>query len=241
MSDMQPNPGGLEVEPHAPGGTSIMRISARTGVILMFFCVAFTALMAVTYMSTKPAIDASALAEKLQMVDAVLPRDAYDNDLLADYLTLPPTMALGLDADSRLYRARKNGEPVALVLETAAPDGYSGRIALILAVEASGRLKAVRVTQHKETPGLGDYIDPKKDRNKKRPWITQFNDIGFDDLPMDRWRVKKDGGHFDQMAGATISARAVTNATRRALDWVSQRRESLFAVPVQGRYQEQQP
>jgi electron transport complex protein RnfG len=123
--------------------------------------------------------------------------------------------------NTRLWRARKDGAPVALVLEAAAPDGYSGRIGLILAVAADGSLLALRVTSHKETPGLGDYIDPKKDRNKARPWITQFNGLGFDSVPPGQWRVKKDGGRFDQMAGATISARAVTNASGRALAWAA--------------------
>ncbi|QDX80363.1 electron transport complex subunit RsxG [Denitratisoma sp. DHT3] len=217
---------------------SITRISVRTGAILAVFCAVFTILMAATYLGTKPALDASALAEKLGLIDAVLPRGGYDNDLLADYVTLPPLPALGLDEATRLYRARQGGEPRALVLEAAAPDGYSGRINLILAVDTDGRLKAVRVTQHRETPGLGDYIDPKKDRNKRRPWITQFNDKGFGDVVPEHWKVKKDGGQFDQMAGATISARAVTNATRRALEWAAARRERLFALPTQGSYQE---
>jgi hypothetical protein len=96
------------------------------------------------------------------------------------------------------------------------------------------------VTSHKETPGLGDYIDPKKDRNKARPWITQFNGLGFDGVPREKWRVKKDGGHFDQMSGATISARAVTNASGRALAWATENRDKLFALPANGRFDPQE-
>jgi electron transport complex protein RnfG len=102
-----------------------------------------------------------------------------------------------------------------------------------------GRLISMRVTSHKETPGLGDYIDPKKDRNKARPWITQFNGLGFDTVTRDKWRVKKDGGRFDQMAGATISARAVTNAGGRALAWTLENRDRLFALPADSRFDEQ--
>ena len=86
------------------------------------------------------------------------------------------------------------------------------------------------MTQHKETPGLGDYIDPKKDRNKAKPWIAQFNNTGFDRIPPEAWKVKRDGGQFDQMTGATISARAVTNATRKALAWSLANRDKLFAA-----------
>lgn len=219
--------------------SSVLRISMRTAAIMLAFTLAFTALMAGTYRATAPRVAASALAEKLRLIGEVLPPGLYDNDLMGDAITLPPQKALGLDEETRAWRARKNGKPVALVLEAAALDGYSGRISLILAIDAEGRLLAQRVTAHKETPGLGDYIDPKKDRNKARPWITQFSNLGFDSVSREKWRVKKDGGRFDQMSGATISARAVTNASGRALAWAVERRDTLFGLPAASRFEEQ--
>ncbi len=221
--------------------SSVLRISLRTAAIMLAFTLAFTALMAGTYMATEPLVAASALAEKLRLIGEVLPSPQYDNDLMADAITLAPQAALGLDVDTRVWRARKNGTPAAVVFEAAARDGYSGRIGLILAVDAQNRLLAVRVTAHKETPGLGDYIDPKKDRNKARPWITQFSNLGFDSVPRDKWRVKKDGGRFDQMSGATISARAVTNASGRALAWAAENRDRLFTLPANARIEETKP
>ncbi len=211
---------------------SIVKISARTAAVLLLFTLTFTTLMSVTYLTTRDTIAASAEAEKLRLIGEVLPSDAYDNDLLKDYVDLPATAELGLAQPSRAYRARRSGEPVALVFEAAAPDGYSGRIGLLLAVRMSGasnELVAVRVTEHKETPGLGDYIDPRKDKNKERPWIRQFENQGFASLPAAQWRVKKDGGHFEQRSGATISARAVTNAVARAMQWAEAHRQSLLA------------
>jgi hypothetical protein len=102
---------------------------------------------------------------KMKLVDEVLPRSEYDNDLLTDTVTLPVTPELGL-ADPRRSTARKAGQPVALVFEATAPDGYAGKIRLIVAVRANGEVAGVRVTQHKETPGLGDYIEVK---DKTRP------------------------------------------------------------------------
>lgn len=218
--------------------SSVLRISVRTAAILLAFTLVFTALMAGTYKATAPLLAASALAEKLRLIGEVLPPGLYDNDLLADGIVLAPQKALGLDEETRLWRARKEGRPVALVLEAAATDGYSGRIGLIVSIGADGRLMAVRVTSHRETPGLGDYIDPKKDRNKTRPWITQFSNLGFDSVPREKWRVKKDGGRFDQMSGATISARAVTNASGRALAWSMPYRDKLFALPANSRFDE---
>lgn len=221
-----------------------LRVSLRTAAILTVFTVVFTTLMAATYRATKPAIDASAEAEKMKLVNEVLPDTLYDNAPLADYVDIAPRAELGLAAQDdpvRLLRARKAGAPAALVFEAVAPDGYGGRIRLILAVGADGRVLGVRVIGHKETPGLGDYIDPKKDRNKAAPWIRQFDARGFGEVAPAEWKVKKDGGRFDARAGATISARAVTNATRRALQFAVAHRDKLYALPAQSRFEKEQP
>ena len=220
------------------------RASLRTAVILTVFTLVFTTLMAATYRATKPAIDASAEAERLKLVGEVLPATLYDNALLADYVDIPPRAELGLAAQDdpvRLLRARQAGAPAALVLEAVATDGYGGRIRLILAVGADNRLIGVRVVSHKETPGLGDYIDPKKDRNKAAPWIRQFDATGFERVAAADWKVKKDGGKFDARAGATISARAVTNAVRRALQFAVDHRDKLYALPAQSKLEEGKP
>ena len=211
-----------------PRAANVVRISTSTALVLLLFTLAFTALMAATYQFTKGTIAANALAAKMELIGTVLPPSSYDNDLLKDAVELPATPALGTDAPSHVYRARKGGEPSALVLEAAAPDGYSGRIDLLIAVKADGEIAAVRVTGHHETPGLGDYIDPKKDKNKAHPWISQFDDLGFERVKPEAWHVKKDGGHFDAHAGATISARAVTNAVGRALKFAVDNSHHLF-------------
>lgn len=215
-----------------------LRIAVRTAAIMLVFTLVFTALMAGTYSATAPLVAASAKKEKLALIGEVLPFALYDNALLDDWIEVLADKELGVTDATRLYRARQKGQPAALVIEAAAADGYSGRIGLLLAVKASGELLAVRVTEHRETPGLGDYINPKKDRNKAQPWITQFSNLGFDSVPRERWRVKKDGGHFDQRAGATISARAVTNASGRALAWATLRRDKLFDLPAHARFEE---
>lgn len=224
-----------------PAPSSAVRISLRTAMILLVFTLVFTALMAEVYQITKPVLDETALDAKRRLIAEVLPPDAYDNDLLADAIELPPLPAIGLGEPTRLYRARRDGQPAALVFEAAAVDGYSGEIRLVLAVRADGRLAAVRVTQHKETPGLGDYIDPKKDRNKAAPWIRQFENRDFAGTPREKWRVRKDGGVFDQRAGATISARAVTKATARAMAWALDRQDRLYQLPAGARYEEMNP
>ncbi len=204
-------------------------MAARTAAILFVFVVVFTGLLSGAYLWTKPAIEASAAEEKMKLVNEVLPRGEYDNSLLADGRPLPPTPELGLSEPSLLYRARLAGQPVALVFEAVAPDGYAGKIRLIVAVRASGEVAGVRVVQHRETPGLGDYIELKKDKNKARPWITQFAGLALAQVAADEWKVRKDGGRIDYYAGATVTPRAVSKAVLKAVQWATANRERLFA------------
>jgi electron transport complex protein RnfG len=205
-------------------------MAARTAIILFLFVTIFTGLLSGAYIWTKPALEASAAQEKMKLIDEVLPRSAYDNDLLNDTVTIAPSPLLGLDEPSTVYRARKTGQSSALILEAVAPDGYAGKIRLVLAINVDGTLAGVRVTQHKETPGLGDYIEPKKDKNKLRPWITQFNGQSPMSMSEREWKVKKDGGHFDSVVGATVTPRAVIKAVRKAARYVAENHEQLLAA-----------
>ena len=206
------------------------RTALRTAGIMLVFTLVFTALMAGMFWLTRPTIEASMEAEHMRLVDEILPPGSYDNKPLDDFVVVPPGRGLGT-GEVKVLRARHGTAPVALIVETVAPDGYAGAVHIVLAVAADGRVSGVRVTSHRETPGLGDYIDPRKDRNKATPWISQFNGHSLAETSTTQWAVKRDGGMFDARAGATISARAVTNATRRALEFVQQHGEQLFAAP----------
>ena len=203
-------------------------MAMRTAVILFIFVVIFTGLLSGAYLWTLPTIEAAAAAEKMKLIDEVLPRTSYDNDLLKDTVQIAASSALGQDEASTAFRARKNGKASALVLEAVAADGYAGKIRLLIALGADGALLGVRVTQHKETPGLGDYIEPKKDKNKERPWITQLDGLSPASSEERQWKVKKDGGRFDSVAGATVTPRAVLKAVRKAAIYVAENHETLF-------------
>lgn len=206
----------------------ILRISSRTSAVLLIFVVVFTSLLALTYALTRDSILASRAAHKMRLIDEVLPREAYDNDLLNSGRPQPGTPELGTDDTTMLYLARREGRPVAVVMEAVAPNGYAGAIRLVVGVRIDGSepvILGVRVSEHRETPGLGDYIEPRKDRNKAHPWITQFDQLSLSARSPERWQVKKDGGDFDAVTGATISARAVVGATGRALRWATTQRE----------------
>lgn len=213
-----------EVRPFTAQGMAV-----RTAAILFVFVIIFTGLLSAAYLWTKPAIEASAAEEKMKLIDEVLPRVEYDNALLQEAVALPPTPELGLADASTLYVARKGGQPVGAIFEAVAPDGYAGKIRLLIAIRADGRVAGVRVVQHKETPGLGDYIEIKKDKNKARPWITQFTDMSLATVVDKDWKVKKDGGRIDHYAGATVTPRAVSKAVFKAAQWAAANCDRLFA------------
>ncbi len=203
----------------------IARSTLQTAINLVFFAVIGTAILASTFYMTHDAIVKSEEAEKLKLIMQIVPSSLFDNDIIQDTLSIPTDPLLGNEDSTLAYRARLKGEPSAVVLEAVAPDGYSGKISIILAVRANGELAGVRVVSHKETPGLGDYIEL-----PKNPWIKVFDGKSREVYKDADWKVKKDGGQFDYMTGATITPRAVVKAVNKALIYFAENREKLFAV-----------
>lgn len=201
------------------------RNALRTAAILLVFALVGTALLAYTHDHTEPVIERSRQAEKLALINQVLPPALYDNNLLASQQSVPPDDLLGTRQPSALWIARRGGAFAGAVLEAVAPDGYSGDIALLIGIDANGAVTGVRVTAHRETPGLGDYID-----RAKSAWIDQFAGKSLLAPEPKHWKVKKDGGTFDARAGATISPRAVVKAVRSALEYYARHRAALAAT-----------
>ena len=121
------------------------------------------------------------------------------------------------------YIAKQGKTVVAIVFTVVAPDGYSGPIKLLIGVKPSGEILSVRVIAHQETPGLGDGIDI-----KKSSWITQFDHQSLTKTSFANWKVKKDGGAFDQLTGATITPRAVVKAIKTLLGYYRTNKSQLL-------------
>ncbi len=205
---------------------AIHKLTARTAAILLVFAVVGTALLAFTFNMTRGIVARNEEQAKLALIGQVLPPDLYDNDLLHDTLTLPPSAQLGTDEASLAYRARLRGQPSALVMEANAPDGYGGDIKLLVAIRSNGEIAGVRVLADHETPGLGDYIEI-----AKSDWIRIFDGASLRRYAPQDWRVKKDGGKFDYVTGATISPRAIVKAVHNALEYFGQHRAMLLGPP----------
>ncbi|MDD5470507.1 MAG: electron transport complex subunit RsxG [Sideroxydans sp.] len=206
----------------------IARSTLQTSVNLVFFAVIGTAILSSTYYLTRDTIAATVAQAKLKLVSQLLPPTSYDNDIMQDRHTVAADEMLGTEEATQAHIARRDGKPVAVILEAIAPDGYSGKIALIMAIHPDGSLGGVRVVSHNETPGLGDYIDI-----AKQDWIKTFDGRSRSLFSDEMWKVRKDGGMFDYMAGATITPRAVIKAVNRALQYFEAHRDELFVADAQ--------
>ncbi len=206
-----------------PDRNETLRQIGISSAILAAFAIAGSALLGLTEDNTREQIAANEEAFLNRSLNQVLPEDRHDNDLLADTLEVPGDELLGTADPVTVYRASKQGRPVAALFTVVAPDGYSGDIRLLVGVNYDGTLAGVRAVAHRETPGLGDAVEV--DRSD---WILGFAGLSLKNPTQEHWRVKKDGGHFDQFTGATITPRAVVKAVKKALLYFEQHRDELF-------------
>jgi Na+-translocating ferredoxin:NAD+ oxidoreductase subunit G len=209
----------------------IVQSMSRNGLILAAFAIAATVLVVGTAKLTAPRIAQQQQQELLNVLNQLLPPDMHDNDLVAS-CTLIAHPELG-GAQQKVYRATVKGQavnesiPQALALEVIAPNGYSGAIKLLVAFNLNGSVAGVRVLEHKETPGLGDKIEL-----RKNDWILSFNGLSVNGADDKRWAVKRDGGQFDAFTGATITPRAVVQAVKQANLLYQQQGSAWFSAPA---------
>jgi electron transport complex protein RnfG len=190
--------------------------------ILGGFAILGTALVAFTHEFTKVRIAENQKEAILNSLQVLVPPETVDNDMLGDALIISDPELLG-GQETTVYRGRKLDQPVAVVLNPVVPAGYSGPIKLLVAVRYDGTLGGVRVVSHKETPGLGDKIE-----ESRSDWIHSFDNKSLGNPALEAWKVKRDGGVFDQFTGATITPRSVVKAVKNTLIYVQQHRDALY-------------
>lgn len=193
------------------------RSITRNSLILGAFAAATAGLIALTFQNTKNKISEQERLAAQKALFEIVPQSRHDNDLLQDLIQLPSeeAAALGMSEGSKVHIAKSDGSIIAYILPVVAPDGYSGDIKMIVGVNVDGTVAGVRVLSHKETPGLGDKVDL-----NKSPWILGFEGKSLNNPRPENWRVKKDGGHFDQFTGATITPRAVVGQVKQVLEYL---------------------
>ena len=197
-----------------------------TALLLILFAVFGAALVGLTFIQTEDDIKHNEKITLLRKLNNIIPAESYDNDLLLDTIIIKPSTLLSTKEKSLAYRARKNNKNIAVVYSSIAANGYNGSIYLLVGINADGKLAGVRVVKHRETPGLGDAVSITHSN-----WILGFNGKSLSNPDDKGWKVKRDGGEFDQFTGATITPRAVVKAVHNALLYFDQNQNMLFSIP----------
>ncbi len=194
-----------------------------SGLFLWIFAVLGTTLVAVTEHGTHEKIADNERRVLLRNLYALLPAEKFNNDIVEDTKLIQASKRLGTDQNSIVYLARLNGEPVAAIFNSIAPNGYNGKIHLLIGIYHDGSLAGVRAVKHRETPGLGDVIEL-----RKSDWVLGFNGKSLDNPSRDKWAVKRDNGVFEQFTGATITPRAVVGTVKNTLIYYEENRDTIF-------------
>ena len=203
----------------------MLKFVSKNALLLSVAAVLCVTLVASINQLTGPKIAQQVELEKLKLLQEVLPAGAASAELLQDCLLLQQPEVL-FQKDAKTYRWRQNGQIAGYIVETTAPDGYSGNIQLLAAITPDGTVLGVRTLSHKETPGLGDKIDM-----RKSDWMDTLRQQQVQSADDKRFAVKKDGGQFDQFTGATITPRAVVAAVKRTALYLKQHPE-LAELPA---------
>ena len=197
----------------------------QSGLILAAVAAICTTLVALTFNLTQGRIAANEQAFLQQSLAPVLAGISFDNDLTASSYVLRAPHVLPGTEDAIIYPLFAGNTPVAALFVVTATDGFAGPIKLLIGVAFDGVVTGVRALEHKETPGIGDLIDV-----SRSDWIHIFAGTSLEAPDRAAWAIKRDGGAFDQLTGASVTSRAAVNAVDLTLRYFEVNREQIFAA-----------
>lgn len=197
----------------------------KSGATLAIIAAVCTALVAMTYQLTRERIATNEQAWLEQSLQQALSGLFFDSGVSESLLTIPAPHELPGSQDAVVYRVYSGETPVAALFVVSARDGYAGAIRLLVGVDISGVITGVHVLAHRETPGLGDRVE-----TGKSDWVTQFEKSSLRGPVADRWKIKRDGGDFDQLTGASVTPRAIVKAVKETLQYFDANAVAIFAA-----------
>jgi electron transport complex protein RnfG len=197
----------------------------RSGLTLAAIAAICTALVAFTYQLTDERIAANEQAWLEQSLQPALSGLFFDSGISDSIVTIPAPHELPGSDDAIIYRVYSGESPAAALFVVSARDGYAGAIRMLVGVAIDGKVTGVHVLEHSETPGLGDLIE-----SNKTDWVRQFDDRSLGDPVVGNWKIKRDGGEFDQLTGASVTPRAVVKAIRETLEYFDANSAAIFSA-----------
>ncbi len=197
----------------------------KGGLTLAAIAAICTSLVALTYVSTEEQIAANEKAWLERSLQPALAGLFYDSGVTESKIVIPPPHGLPGSEAAVVYRVYADEEPVAALFVVSARDGYAGPIRILVGIGVDGVISGVHVLEHQETPGLGDRVE-----STKSDWVKQFDGRSLLDPSDIGWAIKRDGGAFDQLTGASVTPRAIVKAVKETLLYFAAHRDELFAV-----------
>ncbi|MES9851248.1 MAG: electron transport complex subunit RsxG [Candidatus Thiodiazotropha sp. L084R] len=194
-----------------------------TGLTVGVFTAIGVTLVSLVHQATAEQIFENQREAIRQAFNQVLESERYDNQPFNHPLELESAEWINGGEPITVYTAISKGQLIATLLSVEAQHGYNGKITLLVGILADGTLSGVEVVAHHETPGLGDKIE-----SRRSPWLEQFHGRSLASPKQDDWGVKRDGGAFDQISGATVTSRAVIQSLKKALTYIQQQIPSRF-------------
>lgn len=228
------NSNQVEEQTDEQGELTLLQSITKNAIGLALFALVTAGVIALVKLSTAVQIQENIAQAQAKALYEIVPESSVDNDLLNDILPLnlnniEKQLNLHLlgpvDSQGNIHFAKSNGKLHTLIFPVVAPDGYTTEIKLLVGIKLDGTLAGVRIVDHKETPGLGDKIEL-----KKSDWVLSFNGKSLVNPDSEKWKVKKNGGEFDSFTGATITPRAVINATKQALVFYQDYQTSILEL-----------
>jgi Na+-translocating ferredoxin:NAD+ oxidoreductase subunit G len=171
-------------------------------IVLVSICGVSAGLLATIYEVTKEPIAASRRQQTLDAIQTVLP----PFERVIDAADVRDALGSAGAALPEMYPAFAGDDFLGAAIKVTDPGGYGGDVTFMVGVTPDGRIHAIRVLSHKETPGLGTKL-------ADEPFAGQFRGL---EVPDQGLSVRRDGGTIDAITGATISSRTATNAATEA-------------------------
>lgn len=191
--------------------TAMMKIDKESigyqGFILGLIAGLATLILLLVYAGTAEEIELRNREDQLSGLSQVLPKSAYQNDLLASQYVYQIN-----DKSYQVFIGKNHEDLISSYAVQFTAQGFSGPITILMGLDDRFNILGVRVLEHTETPGLGDKIEIARDN-----WILSFDGLSLSNRPQSSWAVAKDGGEFDQFTGATITPRAIVNEVHKTL------------------------
>ena len=115
----------------------------------------------------------------------------------------------GIGRNMKAYIVKNNGSIDGYIINFSTAKGYTNPLLLIAGLDKNLNVHRVDIALSKETPGIGDKVDRRKSNYLDILNNTNVNTPNFD--------VRKFGGSFDYISGATVTSRAIVVATHDML------------------------